>query len=221
MTARALALAGGAAAALCQWAIFAAAPRESSMGDVQRIFYLHFPLAFWSLLFFFLLFMGSIFYLVKKSPRASSFCQACAEIGALSCMLALFTGMVWAKKSWGVWWTWDPRLVTTLIMAFLYLSYLMIPAIGAPKGKAEAIRAALGIAGFLDVPLVFLSARLFRSIHPAVFASEGGGLPSDMKLIILICCLAMGLWAGALLLFRYRQLECARALDSLARRMPL
>lgn len=214
----ALALTGGCLLALCQWLIFVYAPIEAEMGLIQKIFYLHFPLAIWALLYFFLVFAGSIVYLARKSEKAALFCRACAEMGVLCCGLALVSGVLWAKKSWGVWWSWDPRLTTTLVMWFIYLIYLLIPRFDLPEHKKSVVQAVLGIVAFLDVPLVFLSARIFRSIHPAVFRAGGEGLPLEMKLVVLTACAALGAFSLGIVLFRREQLCQERRLARLAAR---
>lgn len=201
-----LALLGGIGLACCQWLIFFHAPVEETLGMIQKIFYMHLPLAWWALISFFALFAASIAYLWRKSPGADHLCQAAAEIGVLFAGLSLATGMIWAKKSWGVWWTWDPRLSTTLIMWFIYTAYLVIRNMDMPERRRSLVCAVIGIVAFLDVPLVFFSARIFRSIHPAVFASREGGLDPDMRITVLAAIACMGcLWA-ALLWTRKRQL---------------
>lgn len=200
------ALAGCLVLACAQWLIFYYAPVEATLGIIQKIFYLHMPLAWWGLFSFFLVFIGSIYYLLAKKPRIDRFCAACAETGVLFSCLALLSGMIWAKKSWGVWWTWDPRLSTSLVMCFIYAGYLIFRHLDLTPARTRMISAVIGIVAFLDVPLVFLSARIFRSIHPAVFASQSGGLEAEMKLTAIICALGMGLLWFSLLLFRQRQL---------------
>ena len=130
-----LALLGGLAFACCQWLIYVYAPEEATLGLIQKIFYIHLPLAWWALISFFTVFLGSIAYLLRRAPGADRLCAAAAEVGVLLSGLALVTGMLWARKSWGVWWTWDPRLTTTLIMWFVYAGYLVL------RGQKGQIRA--------------------------------------------------------------------------------
>lgn len=201
-----LALLGGSGLACCQWLIFFHAPMEESMGIIQKIFYMHLPLAWWALISFFVLFTASIAYLWHKNQGMDQLCQAAAELGVLFAGLSLATGMIWAKKSWGVWWTWDPRLSTTLIMWFIYTAYLVIRNMDMPERRRSLVCAVIGIVAFLDVPLVFFSARIFRSIHPAVFASREGGLDPDMRITVLAVIACMGCLWTALLWTRKRQL---------------
>jgi heme exporter protein C len=201
--------------ALCQWLVFVYAPVERGMGLVQKIFYLHLPLAWWGLASFFVVFAASIAYLRSRRPWWDHLARAGAEVGLLLATLALVSGSIWARHSWGVWWTWDPRLTTTLVMCFVYAGYLALRGLDLPPQRTSAICAVVGIAGFLDMPLVFVSARLWRSIHPAVFASEGGGLEPEMRLTAWACVASFGLLWSALTFLRARQLDNAARLDHL------
>ena len=210
-----LALLGGLAFAACQWLIYAYAPVEETLGLPQKIFYVHLPLAWWALMSFFLVFLGSISSLWRRNPAADRLCAAAAETGVLLSGLALVTGMLWARRSWGVWWTWDTRLTTTLIMWFIYAGYLVLRGLDLPQQRRNVVCAVVGIVAFLDVPLVFLSARIWRSIHPAVFGNKGGGLEPEMRLTVIACVISFGvLWAG-LVWIRKRQLDLAARLDAL------
>lgn len=209
------ALAAGCGLAFCQWLIYFRAPIEETLGVVQKIFYMHLPLSIWAMASFFIVFCGSLLWLWKRRLFFDRLAAAAAELGVVFCSLSLLTGMIWARKSWGVWWTWDPRLTTALIMWFIYVGYLIIRQMELPSGRRQAVCAMVGIISFLDVPLVFLSARIFRSIHPAVFLSRGGGLEPEMKLILIICLIFWGCLWCALLLTRVRQLELERLLHNL------
>jgi heme exporter protein C len=194
-----LSAAGGLALAVCQWLIYVYAPLERTMGLAQKIFYLHLPAAWWSMASFFVVFAAGAAYLKTRNRSWDALAAAAAELGVLLATLALLTGSIWARHSWGVWWTWDPRLVTTLVMWFLYAGYLTFRQQDVAPERKAALCAVIGIVAFVDVPLVFLSARLWRSLHPAVFAAKGGGLEPEMRLTALACVLAFGLlWAGLL-----------------------
>ncbi len=200
---------------ISQWFIWFYAPVEAQMGLVQKIFYLHLPLAWWGFVSFFLVFIFSILFLCRCDDNFDLLAGAAAEIGVLFCTLVLLTGILWAKAAWNTWWTWEPRLSTTLVMWFVYSGYLVLRKSFGVEQKQKTFCAVLGILGFLDVPLVFFSARLWRSIHPTVMASRQGGLPSEMWLTVLISLLA---WAGlflTLLWLRYSQLKIADRLDRL------
>ena len=209
------ALLAALALAACQWLIFIHAPVERSMGLVQKIFYLHLPLAWWGLASFFVVFAASIAYLRSRRPWWDQVARAGAEVGLMLAVLTLVSGSIWARHSWGVWWTWDPRLTTSLVMCFVYAGYLVLRGLELPRQRKATICAVVGIVAFLDVPLVFVSARLWRSIHPAVFASEGGGLEPEMRLTALACVASFGLLWLALTALRARQLAVAARIEHL------
>ena len=211
-----LALAGAFAMAGAQWLVWCYAPEEATLGLMQKIFYLHLPLAWWALISFFVVFLGSIAVLARRSDAADRLCAAAAEVGVLFSGLTLVTGMIWARRSWGVWWTWDPRLSTALVMWFVYAAYLLLRGLDMAPERRRLVCAVLGVAAFLDVPLVFVSARIWRSIHPAVFASREGGLEPEMKLTAVACVVALGLFWAALVWLRKRQLDLAARLDAAA-----
>uniref|UniRef100_I2Q0K7 Heme exporter protein C n=1 Tax=Desulfovibrio sp. U5L TaxID=596152 RepID=I2Q0K7_9BACT len=214
---RICALAAAAASILAQWAIWYYAPEEESMGVVQKIFYTHLPMAWWSFVSFFVVFVASILYLAKRQGRYARLAGAAAELGVLFAGLALATGMCWARPIWNVWWTWDPRLTTTLVMWFVYAAYLLLRSSDVGGARRDAVLAVLGVVAFLDVPLVFISARYWRSIHPAVFGPQGGGMEPEMWLAMVANLVAMGLLWLALLLARSRQLAAKDAVTALFR----
>ncbi|MFZ5427443.1 MAG: cytochrome c biogenesis protein [Thermodesulfobacteriota bacterium] len=201
-----LAALAAAALAVSQWLIWMHAPLEETMGLVQKIFYIHMPMAAWAMVSFLVVFAASVMVLVKKDDRWDRVAGAACELGVLFSGLALVTGSLWGKPIWNVWWTWDPRLTTTLIMWFVYAAYLVLRQSGVGGERAPVVRAALGVVAFLDVPLVFISARKWRSIHPTVFGSQGGGLEPEMMTAVLASIAAMGLLWAALLALRTRQL---------------
>ncbi|NHZ48837.1 cytochrome c biogenesis protein [Nitratidesulfovibrio liaohensis] len=206
----------GLALALCQYMIFVYAPVEQTMGIVQKIFYFHMPLAWWSLISFLTVFVASIAFLRTRNWKWDALSGAAAEVGVLFSGLALITGSIWGRHSWGVWWTWDPRLTTTLVMWFVYAGYLVLRTLDLPRERLGTVSAVVGIVAFLDVPLVFLSARLWRSIHPAVFASKGGGLEAEMKTTVIACIVAFGFLWVALTWLRAAQRRMAARIDVLA-----
>jgi heme exporter protein C len=104
------------------YAIFLYAPIEKTMGIIQKIFYFHVSAAFLSFFAFFIVFVASILYLHRRDRKWDILAQSSAEIGVIFCTLVLITGPIWAKPIWNVWWTWDPRLTTTLILWFIYVS---------------------------------------------------------------------------------------------------
>lgn len=211
-----LPLLGAFALALCQWLILAYAPIDSALGFSQKIFYTHLPLAWWGLISFFVVFCSSILYLWRRTPHWDTLALAAAEVGVVLAVLALLTGSVWAKKAWGVWWLWDSRLTTTLVLCFLYTGYLVLQEMDLPAERRALVRAVLGIVAFLDVPLVFFATRIKKTVHPVGVMSERDGLEPEMRLTILACLVAFGLLWAALLFLRYRMGRLEQQVQALA-----
>jgi heme exporter protein C len=182
--------------------IFKVAPTERIMGDVQRIFYLHVPLAISAYLGFTVVFIASILFLWRKNLFWDTVAYTAAEIGVLFSTLVIVTGSFWARPVWNVWWTWDPRLLTMFILWFMYVGYFILRK-GIPERLKKArYSAVLGIIGFLDVPIVRLATKWWRSVHPRL-KSEGGGLDPVMLKVLLFSMLTFILFTVFLFLFRY------------------
>ena len=135
--------------------IFMVAPTDAVLGNVQRIFYFHVPIAIMSFLAFFLVFIASLMYLFKRSLKWDSFAYASAEVGVVFVTLALITGIIWARPVWNTWWTWEPRLTTTMILWLIYVAYLMVRSYAPNQSKGAIYAAVVGIVGFVDVPIVY------------------------------------------------------------------
>jgi heme exporter protein C len=182
------------------WLVFMVVPTEREMGIVQRIFYFHVSSAWVAFLGFFLVAGASAVYLWNGSRAADRLAEAAAEVGVLFCTLVLVTGPLWARPIWGVWWTWDPRLTMTVILWAIYASYLMLRAFGGGDDAVRRYAAVLGIIGVLDIPIIMVSVRLLRGIHPAVLTrNEGGSGLTDpwMRLALLVSSVALillGIW---------------------------
>ena len=180
------------------YAIFVYAPIEKTMGIVQKIFYLHVPSAFLAFFAFFITFLASIAYLYKKDKKWDVIAYCSAEIGVLFCTIVLITGPIWAKPVWNVWWTWDPRLTTTLILWFIYLAYLMLRGVVRENQRAN-LSAVFGIIGFANVPITFFAIRLWRTIHPVVITAGGINISKPMKYTLLLTFFAFFLFFLSLL----------------------
>ncbi len=183
------------------YAVFIYAPEEKTMGMVQKIFYLHVPSAFLAFLAFFITFITSILYLYKKDLKWDQIAGCSAEIGLVFCTIVLVTGPILAKPIWNVWWTWDPRLTTTLILWFIYLAYLMLRGVVTENQQAN-LSAVFGIIGFVNVPITFLAIRLWRSIHPVLITSQGLNISAPMKVTLLLSFCAFVFLFAALLVSR-------------------
>jgi heme exporter protein C len=253
------------------------APTEQTMGEVQRIFYYHVPSAWTAFLLFFINFMASAQYLVRRSQFADKFakglvllvgisgCVAAlvikpmpldiepssvattalaipglyflirryfsdehtdvlalvtAEVGVVFCTVVLVTGPLWARPVWGIWWTWDIRLTSTLVLWLIYVSYLVLRRFSS-SGQTPVLAAALAVFGALDVPLVYFSIWIFRTQHPQPVIGGGGSIDPRMLHVLLICWLAFLGFAGLVCWARYhlevwqREMEQSKALEAL------
>jgi heme exporter protein C len=146
-------------------AIFFVARPISGEGDAGRIVYFHVPMALVAFLAFFVVFGASIAYLRTANPRWDRLGRASAEVGLVLTTLVLITGAIWGYPIWGTWWTWDPKLTTTLILWFMYLAYLMVRSYAEPP-RGPRFAAVVGIVAFFDVPIVYMSSYWWRTLHP-------------------------------------------------------
>jgi heme exporter protein C len=177
--------------------VFFYAPEERTMGLVQKIFYFHLSLAGAAFLSFLVACGAGVAYIMKRERRWDALGAASVEVGVLFTSLVLVTGSLWGRPIWNTWWTWDPRLTTSLILWFIYASCLILRSSVDEEVKRATYTAVMAIVGFVDVPIVFLSARLFRSIHPTVLRSDSVGLEPAMVMTLLVSLAAvLLLWAG-------------------------
>jgi heme exporter protein C len=140
------------------------APYESTMGLVQKIFYFHVPGGMLLLLSPFVCGIASIRFLMTQSRQADRLALAAAELTVLFGVITLMTGPLWARKAWGVWWEWDPRLTTSLLTWMMFVAYVLLRKYGGPG--SEKLAAGLGIFGMANVPFVYKSVDVCRTLHP-------------------------------------------------------
>lgn len=169
--------------------VFIWVPNEKTMGIIQRIFYFHVPAAWVAFLAFGIVFAASIAYLVSRNDHWDLIAAISAELGLVFCSIMLITGPIWAKPVWGIWWTWDPRLTLALVLWLIYVAYVMLRIYIDDEGKRARLSAVVGIIGFLDVPLVYMSIRWWRTQHPAAVMGGGekSGLAPEMMLTFIVC----------------------------------
>ena len=192
-------------------AIFLEVPMEVTMGAVQRIFYFHLPSAAVAFLAFAVSAGASVAYLVSWNLRWDRWAVSAAEIGVVFCSVVLVTGPIWAKPVWGIWWTWDARLTSTFVLWLIYVSYLVLRGFLDEPTRRATISAVLSILGFLDVPLVYMANRWWRTQHPQPVIAGGSDSGLDPQMWLgLLQALAALLLLFAFLMYQRLQLEQAR-----------
>jgi heme exporter protein C len=193
------------------WLVLVArAPLDSVQGVIQKIVYVHPPLAFAAYLGFALTAVGGALYLWRDDEAWDRVARSSAEVGVLFCTLVVVTGPIWARGTWGHWWSWDLRLTLTLLLWFVYLAYLLLRSFTEGSERAARFAAVYGIAGLLVIPLNYFAVGLSggRSIHPENL--ERGSLGAGMGWPFLLGVLAV-LAAFLHLLVRRVELESLRA----------
>jgi heme exporter protein C len=190
--------------------IFCFAATEKTMGDVQRIVYIHVPVAWFGMIALLGTAISAAFYLRSRDIRWDHWSQAFAEIGWLCCTLTILVGSLWARAAWNAWWTWDPRLTAVFLLWCMYSGYLILRANLEDPRQSARFRAVLAIVGALDLPMIVLATRWFRGMHPVSPQME----PS-MRAILAISITAFSLLFVLLLLRRRAQLEIAHRIASL------
>ena len=181
-------------------------PLEAKQGAAQRIFYIHVPAAWVAFLAFFLVAVASGAYLWLRDQRLDRFAESSAEVGLVFTTVVLITGPLWARPIWGTYWAWwDVRLVSTLFLWFIYVSYIVLRgAIDSPEMRAR-YSAVLGILGALLIPFIHLSVYLFATMHPMPIVGKPSApsLPNEMLLTLLLSLISFTLLYFAFVRSRY------------------
>ena len=191
-------------------------PADRVQGDAQRIMYVHVPSAWLAYLAFFLTFVGSSLYLLRRDLRFDRWAVSAAEIGTLFTGLTIVTGAIWGKVTWGIWWDWDPRLTTTAIMFLVYLGYLLLRASIVDRARRARIGSVIGVLGFAQVPIVHFSVLWWRSLHqpPSVIRPEDPTIEHLLLAVLLANVTTFTLLFGYLLRQRIRVEQAVDELGS-------
>lgn len=176
------------------------APNEPTMGLVQRIFYYHVPCAWQTMIGAFIAGGASAMYLFRGSQKARQVAIAAAELAVLFGLCVMITGPLWARKAWGVWWQWDVRLTTTALLWIIFVAALFAERYGGPGGPR--LSAGLMVFGAADVPMIYISVSLWRTIHPKT--SVVPTLDSSMRVALWTSVLTFTLLFAVLMSLRLR-----------------
>ena len=185
-------------------------PTDAAQGNVGRNFYYHVPTAMLSLIFPYINFAASLAYLFwrrrdpLKALSADAMALASAEVTVVYSSLCLITGSLWGRATWGIWWTWDPRLTSMLLLWLLYVSYLMLRRFSS-TGQGQTLAAVLSIFAAVDVPIVYMSIRWWRTQHPAPVFGGGpdSGIDPSMAPAFYWNLAGWAMWGIFILLFRF------------------
>ncbi|MCI0436978.1 MAG: cytochrome c biogenesis protein CcsA [Gemmatimonadetes bacterium] len=190
---------------------FTTSPPEVGMGHLQKILYVHVPAAWNAFIAYFVVFVASVLYLWKRKPEHDLLAASAAEAGTVLIALALGLGMIWAKPTWGTWWEWDPRLVLTAVQLLLFVGYLALRAFTEDEERRARWSAGVGILGALNVPIVYMSVRWWRTIHQIQSTPET--MDSPYKLGMRINAFAFLFLLIFFIALRYHTAKLARATE--------
>jgi heme exporter protein C len=181
-------------------------PADAEQGDVQRLMYVHVPAAWLAFLSFGVVFVASVAYLRTGRIRWDRVAVASAEIGVLFCVLTLALGSLWGRPVWGTWWTWDPRLTTTVVLLLIYVGYLSLRSVADSPSRRAHWSAVVGVVGFVDVPIVHMSVVWWRSLHQEATVVRPGAPTMDTSMLIalLVGTVAFSVAYGYLMAVRLR-----------------
>ncbi|MCC6012363.1 cytochrome c biogenesis protein CcsA [Candidatus Caldipriscus sp.] len=184
-------------------------PKGEELGIVQKIFYVHVPSAWAGFLGIIISAIFGIIYLYRRENRYDKLSHSFMEVSVVFITVGLFTGSLWAKPAWGTFWTWDPRLLSMAILWMLALGYLFFRSLVEEEELRAKFSAILSIITAINIPIVFLSIRLFKTLHPAVLkglsTSETYGMDPEISLGLLLNLLSVSILIFSLSLKRYKK----------------
>ena len=194
--------------------VFLVAPREATMGDVQRVFYLHVPCAWVGYLALLVSFLASVLFLSRRDHRWDGLAYASTEIGLLFITQAVISGSIWAKATWGIWWAWEPRLTTSAVLWTIYASSLVLRRALDDRERRARIAAVYSVLGFVAVPINFMAIRWWRTVHPLVFDRQGAHLSPLMLAVLIYSVFSFTLLYVTLLVVRLGLLRVSEQLEA-------
>lgn len=210
--------------ALTLYLVYFWAPTEQNLGVSQRIFYFHVPLGWIGMVSIIVVAVASVMHLFTGWQRWDDLAYSTAELGVIYASLILVTGAIWGKPVWGVWWTWDPKLTTTLVLWFIYVAYLMIRAYGPMGSQGRRFASVIALIGAIDAPIIYMASIWWRTAHPALnigpAADEADAIGSSrIYITLLVSVIAFTVMYIALLTERYALRKSESDLDELHQRM--
>jgi heme exporter protein C len=190
---------------------------DTDQGNVYRIIFVHVPVAWCA---FFWVFLSAIFAILtlvipKKAEVFDRSSHSAIELGTLFSLLTLITGSVWGRPTWGVWWDWDPRLTSSLVMFLVCCGYLVLRHFTPDLKARRSVSAVISILGSVNVPIVYFSVNLWRSVHqPQTFVEKTQNASTDISLVLLFNYIAMFILSIAIYKIRRQSISAKETLES-------
>lgn len=198
--------------------VFLWVPTERSLGVSYRILFFHVPVGWIGMVSILVVAIASVMHLFTGKDKWDSLAYATAELGVIFASLIIVTGSIWAKPTWGVWWTWDPKLTTTLVLWFVYVGYMMVRAYGPIGGQSKRFASVIALIGAIDAPIIYWATVMWRTTHPELnigpFA-ESESMDSRMALTLLISAVTFTVLYAYLLMERYSLKRAESDIDGL------
>ncbi len=197
--------------------VFMWVPTEQNLGVSQRIFYFHVPLGWIGMVSIFVVGIASVIHLLTKKNLWDAIAYSAAELGVIFATLILITGAVWAKPVWGVWWSWDPKLTTTLILWFVYVGYLMVRSFSPRGSQGRRYASVVALLGAIDAPIIYLASIWWRTAHPNLnigpLAESDSDLDSKMYITFFVSLITFTIFYVYVMLERIQMRKCEDDLD--------
>ena len=197
--------------------VFMWVPTEQNLGVSQRIFYVHVPLDWIGMVSIFVVGIASVIHLLTKKNLWDAIAYSAAELGVIFATLILITGAVWAKPVWGVWWSWDPKLTTTLILWFVYVGYLMVRSFSPRGSQGRRYASVVALLGAIDAPIIYLASIWWRTAHPNLnigpLAESDSDLDSKMYITFFVSLITFTIFYVYVMLERIQMRKCEDDLD--------
>ena len=179
-------------------------PPDYIQGDSMRIMYVHVPSAWWALMSYSILAVSCTIWFITRNPIFNLIAKSIAPIGAVFTLIALVTGSIWGKPTWGVWWVWDARLTSMLLLFFLYLAYIFLWQAISNKDLASKISAALAMIGFINVPIIKFSVDWWNTLHQPASISKFSSPSIDESMLIPLFIMAFASLCFLITMFSVR-----------------
>lgn len=172
-------------------------PIDARQGNSYRIIFIHVSAAWLSMMLYILMAVSSLYGLVRNGKLSFMLAQAMAPTGALMAFVALMTGALWGRPTWGTYWVWDARLTSELILFFLYLGFMALHSAIDDKRRADRAASVISIVGVVNVPIIYFSVRWWNTLHQGASITSGGSSMASIMLTTLLVMLFAGMFYGA------------------------